>query len=189
MLQMRLVSPHISLPAIAWLLICPRCHAAPIRIAAKTITADPVYGTAITHVTLTAMKDRGGDGSLEAQVNLQIAQAGFISPVADKELVTNQAGTIGAINFKAATKRSNAYLALAHGGEVLLITNFSDRLVALCRKKHKHIGQFDNSIISITGDVLHVVSQEYPRVEYDLRVRVSQSGRLSLLSYRSVDVI
>src|SRR5216110_2618067 len=103
----------------------------------------------------------------------------------NEPFLSNRDGTIAVLNIRPATKWRLVYLLLSFDdGELRVIPNFSERLVRLCRTKHKEIADREIWINSIDGDVLNVGSREYAYAAYTLKVRVDRDGSLSLVDYQ-----
>jgi hypothetical protein len=103
----------------------------------------------------------------------------------NEPFLSNRDGTIAVLNIRPATKWRLVYLLLSfEDGDLRLIPNFGERLVRLCRTKHKEIADREIWVDSIDGDVLNVGSREYAYANYSLKVRVGHDGSLSLLDYK-----
>jgi hypothetical protein len=101
-----------------------------------------------------------------------------------KELVANSSRDVAAITFQPATKVNTTFVATARGaGPLLLVTDFNKRVADLCAKHHKTVNAQDISVVSIHGAELEVVSVDYGRAEYTIRVRLLATGALRLIAY------
>jgi hypothetical protein len=103
----------------------------------------------------------------------------------NEPFLSNRDGTIAVLNIRPATKWRLVYLLLSfEDGELRVISNFTERLVRLCRTKHKEIADREIWVDSIDGNVLNVGSREYAYAGYTLKVRIAHDGSLSLLDYK-----
>lgn len=101
-------------------------------------------------------------------------------------LVTNRKGTIGALTFQPATKTNVTFLLLAPSEKVLLVlADFNERIRNLIARTRKAVNPQDIIVNRIDSDVVTITSVEYNDSEYRIRVRISSTGAMRLVSYKS----